>query len=193
MLWFANKLGANYTITVAPKLEIRGNPSCGRAYAVNQSIEEISSTRRAFAVINIHPVCGSQTLAHELGHLMGLNHGALVDSCLPNQGHTSALTPYANGYGWGNCDEERQPGEFGTIMVGGYLRYVTGENRGNLPMFSNPRIHDERCGPRGVCGHPLIGDAARALNEHAIYYAGHEKTDVHALEFASKEYAYIEE
>lgn len=91
----ANEFGADYTIAVVPKLEIRGKARCGRAFAVNQTIEEISSTRRAFAVINIHPACGAQTLAHELGHLMGLNHGTLVDSCLPNQGHTSALTPYA--------------------------------------------------------------------------------------------------
>lgn len=71
-------------------------------------------------------------------------------------------------------------------MVGGYLRHVTGENRGNLPIFSNPLIYDERCGPDGVCGHPLIGDAARTLNEHAHYYAGLEQPDVHTLHYASE-------
>lgn len=44
-------------------------------------------------------------------------------------------------------------------------------------MFSNPLIHDERCGPNKTCGDPLSGDAARALNENARYYASHKKTN----------------
>lgn len=179
----ANEFGADYTIGIVDKLMIRGMPGCGRAFAVNQTIAEISSTRRAFAVVNI--VCGAHTLAHELGHLMGLNHGHLVNACQPGQGHANAIAPYANGYAEGNCDGKMQPGEFGTIMVGGWMKEINGAGHSSLPMFSNPRIRDVRCGVRGICGDEKIGDEARALNENAAYYAGHEEPDVHTLSYAS--------
>jgi len=179
----ANELGADYTVAIVDKLMIRGNRGCGRGFAVNRTIAEISSTRRAFAVVDI--VCGSHTLAHELGHLMGLNHGYLVDSCQPGQGHASAIAPYANGYAQGNCDGRMQAGEFGTIMVGGWMKRINGDGHSSLRMFSNPRIGDVRCGARGVCGDEKIGDEARALNENARYYAGHEEPDVHTLKYAS--------
>lgn len=181
----ADEFGADYTVAMVSKLMMQGKPGCGRAYAVNQSVEAISATRKAFAVVNF--VCGAHTLAHELGHLMGLNHGTLVDFCNPNMGHTSAITPYANGYAEGNCDGKLQLGEFGDIMVGGHMREIIGNDKGNLPMFSNPRIHDERCGKNKTCGNPAIGDAARALNENAHYYASHEEPDVHTLHYGSTE------
>lgn len=165
--------GADYTIAVTDTLLLRGKPGCGRAYAVNRSIAEIADPRRAFAVV--HVVCGAHTMAHELGHLMGLNHGTLVSTCYPGKGHTTAIAPHANGYAEGNCDGKPQPGEFGDIMVGGYMRDIMGNGKANLPMFSNPRIRNDRCGKSGICGDPLIGDAARALNEHAQYFASHKK------------------
>ena len=173
----AQEYGADYTIAMVDKLTVLGNPGCGRAYAVNQSIDAISSTRKAFAVVNF--VCGAHTLAHELGHLMGLNHGALVAQCRHDKTNMSAITPYANGYAEGNCDGKPQPGEFGDIMVGGGMRDINGANKNDLRMFSNPRIHDEHCGKNMTCGDPLIGDAARALNENAHYYASHEKHVAH--------------
>lgn len=179
----ANEFGADYTVAILDRLMIRGNPGCGRGFAVNQTIAQISSTRRAFAVVNI--VCGAHTLAHELGHLMGLNHGHLVDSCQPGQGHASAIAPYANGYAEGNCDGTMQSGEFGTIMVGGWMKQINGDGHSSLRMFSNPRIRDVRCGARGICGDEKTGDEARALNENARYYAGHEEPDVHTLNYAS--------
>lgn len=169
----AYEYGADYTVAMPGKLLMNGKPGCGRAYAVNKTIEAISDPRRAFAVVNF--VCGAHTLAHELGHLMGLNHGSLVDRCNPGMGHTSAIAPYANGYAEGNCDGQPQAGEFGDIMVGGHMREIMGNDKGNLPMFSNSRIHNERCGPNQICGAPLTGDAARALNENAHYYAAHKK------------------
>lgn len=181
----ANEYGADYTVAITRKLMIRGKQGCGRAYAVNKTLEAISSTRRAFAAINF--ACGAHTLAHELGHLMGLNHGTLVDQCQPRMGHTSAIAPYANGYATGNCDGKPQPGEFGTIMVGGWMKEVNGNGHGSLPMFSNPRIRDERCGTYKICGDPAIGDAARVLNENVHYYAAHEEPDVHTLRYGSAE------
>lgn len=168
----AHEYGADYTVVMVSNLMTQGKPGCGRAYAVNLTVEAISDPRKAFAVVNF--VCGAHTLAHELGHLMGLNHGKLVDFCNPNEGHTTAIAPYANGYGVGNCDGKLQAGEFGDIMVGGHMREVMGNDQGNLPIFSNPRIHDKRCGLNKTCGDPAIGDAARALNENAHYYASHK-------------------
>jgi len=127
----------------------------------------------------------SALVAHELGHLMGLNHGYLVNSCQPDQGHANAIAPYANGYAEGNCDGRMQTGEFGTIMVGGWMKQINGDGHSSLRMFSNPRIRDIRCGTRGICGDEKIGDEARALNENARYYAGHEEPDVHTLAYAS--------
>ncbi len=164
----ARATGADYTVAVVKRLTQNGKPGCGRALAVNQTREAISSLTKSLMVFNF--VCGSHTLAHELGHLMGLNHGTLVDSCQPKYGHKSAIAPYANGYGVGNCDNQPQPGEFGTIMVGGWMGKVMGNDKASLPMFSNPRIHDPRCGVKQTCGDPRIGDAARALNENAPYY-----------------------
>lgn len=173
----AHDFGADYTIAITNKLLIHGKPGCGRAYAVNQSVAAISDPRKAFAVV--HFACGAHTIAHELGHLMGLNHGTLVDSCHPKRGHTSAIAPYANGYAEGNCDGKPQPWEFGDIMVGGYMRDVMGNDKGNLPLFSNPRIHDERCGKNRTCGDPATGDAARALNENAHYFGSHKEQPAH--------------
>ncbi|MDD2915440.1 MAG: zinc-dependent metalloprotease family protein [Gallionella sp.] len=181
----ADEFGADFTVAMPSKLLMQGKPGCGRAAAVNQSVAAISTPRKAFAVVNF--VCGAHTLAHELGHLMGLNHGTLVDACNPKMGHTSAIAPYANGYADGNCDSKPQPGEFGDIMVGGHMREVIGNDKGNLPIFSNPRLHDERCGKKQACGDPLTGDAARALNENAHYYASHEEPDVHTLHYGSAE------
>lgn len=181
----ADEFGADYTVAMTSQLMIHGKPGCGRAYAVNQSVEAIASTRKAFAAVNF--VCGAHTLAHELGHLMGLNHGTLVDFCHPKMGHTSAINPYANGYAVGNCDGKPQSGEFGDIMVGGHMREIIGNGKASLPIFSNPRIRDQRCGINSTCGDVAIGDAARTLNENAHYYAAHEEPDVHTLHYDSAE------
>jgi len=181
----ADEFGADYTVVMSSNLMVHGKRWCGRAVAVNKTPESVASTRNSYAVINF--ICGSHTLAHELGHLMGLNHGFLVDQCQPNAGHTSAIATYANGYAEGNCDGEPQPGEFGTIMVGGYMSEINGNNKGSLPMFSNPRIRDDRCGVNQICGNPGFGDEARALNENSRYYSMHEEPDVHTLRYGSTE------
>ncbi|MBF0190381.1 MAG: hypothetical protein HQL99_04440 [Magnetococcales bacterium] len=177
----ADRWGADFTVAATRSLTLRGKPGCGRALAVNQTRAAISTSRNALMVYN--PVCGAHTLAHELGHLMGLNHGRMVDGCQPGQGHTSALTPYALGHGVGNCDGRPQSGEFGTIMVGGWMKQVLGHDKASLPFFSNPRLRDPRCGVAQRCGDPETGDAARVLNEHAAVYAAHEEADVDTLPF----------
>lgn len=164
----AGEFGADYTIAIVGKLRLRGKSICGRALAVNKTLEEIADVRRSLAVINSR--CQAQTLAHELGHLMGLNHGDKVDECDPGKGHKTALTPYAKGYAEGECNGQSGAAKFGTIMVGGWMKAINGDGHSNLPIFSNPLIRDPRCGLKGICGDPESGDAARVLNEHAKYY-----------------------
>ncbi|MBF0180991.1 MAG: hypothetical protein HQM03_13295 [Magnetococcales bacterium] len=166
----ARRAGADFIVAVTADLTMNGKPGCGRAVAVNKSREDLASMRKSLMVMN--PACGAHTLAHELGHLMGLNHGTLVDACEPGKRHAVASSPYANGFGVGNCDGRWQPGEFGDIMVGGWMGRIAGNDKGSLPLFSNPRVHDPRCGERGICGDPVMGDAARALNENAPFLAG---------------------
>jgi hypothetical protein len=167
----ARQSGADFTIAVDAGLLIRGKRGCGRAYGINKTAAEIADPRRALVVIDF--ACRGHTLAHELGHLMGLNHGGLVDQCDPGKGHRTAVAPHANGYALGNCDGKPQAGEFGDIMVGGWMKSINGDGHGSLPIFSNPRLRDTRCGSRQICGDPATGDAARVLNEFAPLYAGH--------------------
>ncbi|GAB6043519.1 hypothetical protein JCM17961_41970 [Endothiovibrio diazotrophicus] len=164
-------VGADYTFALVKGLTVRGHGRCGRALKIPRSEAELASPRSALAVLDV--ACGPHSLAHELGHLMGLNHGAAVDACQPGRGHDHAAAPYANGYAVGNCDGEPQPGEFGTIMVGGWMRTIHGDQHASLPLFSNAALHDPRCGSDGRCGDPATGDAARFLNAHAALYAGH--------------------
>ncbi|MBF0296809.1 MAG: hypothetical protein HQL96_16620 [Magnetococcales bacterium] len=166
----ARRVGADFSVAVTGGLRMNGKPGCGRAVAVNKTREELASLQKSLMVM--HPACGAHTLAHELGHLMGLNHGALVDVCEPGKRHAVASAPYANGFGVGNCDGRLQPGEFGDIMVGGWMGRIAGNDKASLPFFSNPRLHDPRCGEQGICGDPAIGDAARALNENAPFFTG---------------------
>ncbi len=170
----AERAGADYTVVITRRLKLDGKRGCGRAYAVNRTVAEIAAPSRRLAVVN--PDCGAHTLAHELGHLMGLNHGVHVDACRSGRGHATALTPHALGYAVGNCDGKPQEGEFGSIMVGGWMGVVTGQwSRGSLPMYSNPRVRSPLCGSDQICGDPATGDAARVLNEHAHLYANRWK------------------
>ncbi|MDD2761702.1 MAG: hypothetical protein PHH11_15600, partial [Methylomonas sp.] len=60
----AGEYGADYNIAIVDKLQLRGNPNCGRAYAVNKTQNEIASLQRAIVAVN--SACSAQTLAHEL-------------------------------------------------------------------------------------------------------------------------------
>jgi hypothetical protein len=91
---------------------------------------------------------------------MGLNHGAQVDQCEPGKGHRTAITPYANGFAVGACDGKAAPGKFGDIMVGGWMKAISGDGRAYLPLYSNASLSDPRCGQDQRCGDAATGDAA---------------------------------
>ncbi len=89
--------------------------------------------------------CEALTLAHELGHNMGLMHDRAT---VATQGGGTGVTPYAYGYA--------VAGRWGTIMSYTYPRQIK---------FSNPM--DYTCGTKERCGLPET-DAASADNVKAL-------------------------
>lgn len=168
----ADQHGADFTVAAVPGLQTKSywqqgkRNICGAAHG-SWNRQDIKSVDKAYAVIN--PSCGSSSLAHELGHIMGLNHGVAMTRCFPDKKESIPITPYAFGYSEGECNGKPSPEKFGDIMTGGLMQYIDGSPRW-MNIFSNPRILRPECGTRGVCGDPEIGDAARALNENSRYF-----------------------
>ena len=133
----AISLRAKYGADFVTQLHKTGN--CGIAYF---------TVNREWAWGVVGPDCGPLTLAHELGHNMGLAHSR-------KQGDTTG-SRYAYGLGHG------VDGLFGTIMTYSWL--YTNRANGRVARFSNPNIS---C--LGVpCGIPAgqsdQADAALAIN-----------------------------
>lgn len=136
-----DSLGADFVVMMSDKA------NCGIGYVT-------MSSQYAYSVVG--PKCGPMTMAHELGHNMGLDHSR-------KQGKTSgARYSYALGYG--------VEYSFATIMS---YAHLYGTSR--IGKFSNPNVscHGKPCGvPAGKSNE---ADAARALqnvrNELSNYRA----------------------
>lgn len=171
----ANQYGADFTVAIVPHLQTQSywqlgkRNICGAAHG-NWNLPDLKSVETSYAVIN--PSCGTSSLAHELGHLMGVNHGIAMARCFPDKKEGVPITPYAYGYSEGECNGKPSPEKFGDIMTGGLMQFVDGSLKW-VTVFSNPRIRRPECGARGICGDPEVGDAARALNENAKYFIKH--------------------
>ncbi|RYZ84368.1 MAG: hypothetical protein EOO68_31725 [Moraxellaceae bacterium] len=201
----AMELGADYTIAVLPTLKDGASSLCGQAATVSRTQDEINAKDFTNSTVLTDYGCGSSTLVHELGHVMGLAHGDIVATASGNNAHKNGLNTYSKGWGvivsivtknTDSSDEKLEAGEFGTIMSGNYVKYWTNTTGSGVkvPLFSNPSIRDTRCGIDSngnglVCGSASNGDAARALRENVAAYARHQTVDVHALSYLSGEFA----
>ncbi|ABC31143.1 protein containing QXW lectin repeats [Hahella chejuensis KCTC 2396] len=138
------EVGADYVT------QLHRTGSCGVAYV---------AVDRNWSYGVVGPSCGPTTMAHELGHTMGLNHSR-------RQGDQSG-SRYRYGVGHG------VDGVFGTIMTYEWLF-----NAPKVPKFSNPNLQCNGL-PCGVAaGYSTEADAARAINNVRTEMAGFMPTKV---------------
>ena len=136
-----------------PKPTPGSSYTCGLAYnpyTYGQNPSEPTLKEQALTVVNLSSNCGGPdggTLAHEIGHILGLTHGNPGDD--PNRGFKS----YSKGFA--------QQGVFGTTMVYGYLWDV--KQKCELPIFSNPDMAG--CDPMLGCGIQNQIDAVRSIKQ----------------------------
>ena len=105
---------------------------------------------------------------HELGHNMGLGHGAQHIKNISN-----GIFPYSNGWTWNGITSVYCGGQY-TLKKASVMSYWSGENYAdginayNVPYFSNPDISFEG----QPTGDAKQADAARSLREmkHVIAY-----------------------
>lgn len=125
-----DQVGADFVV------QLHKTGACGVGYM---------AVDRNWAFNVVGPTCGAQTMAHELGHNMGLNHSR-------RQGDQSGAR-YRYGLGYG------VDGSFATTMA-----YPSAFNANWVPRFSNPTqsCNGMPCGrPEGAADE---ADAAKALN-----------------------------
>ena len=183
----ADEIGADYVYAIVGSNLIHGSKDvCGRAIAVNTTLQAIKQTDRSIAVSELR--CGPRTFAHEIGHLMGLAHGNWVAKCEKDSAHKTALTPYARGFGRGEChDNGADQDDVGTIMTGNYIRSTLGSGWMTsyymVPFFSTSQYMSYGFLCRFGCGHPDYADSTRAIEENKASYASHEFPDVHTFNY----------
>ncbi len=171
-----DRIGADYLGVIVNQLTSGNDALCGQATSVNTNIDQLKYYKNGFMVTRL--TCGSDTFAHEIGHLMGLAHGKQVGDCKKSDAHAFGIRTESRGFAVSNCDSVLDAGEFGTIMVGNYLP-------GKIPLFSNPRLSSSLCGISQVCGReetpqfliPIGADSVLALNSYNWIYAARESRD----------------
>lgn len=140
-----DELGADFVT------QLHEDMACGVGYV---------AVHPAWAYNVVGPQCGPKTLAHELGHNMGLLHSR-------RQGDESG-SRYRYGLGHG------EDGAYATIMT---YYWEFGVN-GHAPNFSNPRITCNGL-PCGIPeGQPDEADAAKAVNNVRGELANFRPTEV---------------
>ncbi len=182
----ADKLGSDIVVAITPDgLNGSIGSLCGQASAIPTTVLGVVFTLRDNGRIVLNDACGtmdpmSPTLVHEIGHLMGLLHGAKAQECNRAAGSTTGgVYTFGRGFGIGPCAGPESAG-WKDIMVHNYAPLLH-----QAPIFSNPRITNSVwCNVSPFkCGDETVGDASRALNLYVDTFAAREYPDVDQLAF----------
>ena len=114
--------------------------------------------------------CSLSTMAHEIGHNLGLRHSYEQDQ---TEGYYTYLARgiHQGTYEWGRGYGVQ--GRFATIMA--YPQVFNASVQ--APLFSTPALGDSTCANQ-ACGRASYADAARALNDMAAHIAALRPTKV---------------
>jgi peptidyl-Asp metalloendopeptidase len=149
-----DRLGADLVVLVGENEDV-----CGTAWMMTSN----STSHERWAHGYVAATClGGRTLAHEIGHLQGLDHDRVVSP--------TSRGVYSYGTGYASCT--RDGAAFYDLMSYGCS---PGYGAAQLQQFSNPRL-DYRFKPTGVAHESdpaRSADAARALNATAATVAGY--------------------
>ncbi|MDR2146696.1 MAG: InlB B-repeat-containing protein [Tannerella sp.] len=125
--------------------------------------ETIGNYDFAFSVVNIGSAVSDNSPAtiHELGHNMGLGHGANQSSAT-----STGIYPYSQGWDWTETTNNQKYCSLMSYPDGAY--YSDNISRNRVPYFSNPKISYLEV----ATGDAERADAARSLREmkHVVAY-----------------------
>lgn len=165
-------LGADLVNLIRPFTKTGQGGFCGLGYLIGQNESAFTTQSAPYGYSTAgdgedpatNYYCEDTTLAHELGHNMGLAH---------DKADASAPGAYSYAYGW---RQTLASGSFSTIMA-----YSTGDQQ-PVPYFANPNI--TLCNGNR-CGDPTTANQTLALNQTmpvvaAFRASGHPVLDLDA-------------
>ncbi|GLK87865.1 zinc-dependent metalloprotease family protein [Pseudomonas turukhanskensis] len=143
----------------------QGYGVCGIGYvlsgAKNSGTFQSGAWASAYGITGVD--CSLSTMAHEIGHNLGLRHSYEQDQ---TEGYYTSLARgvHQGTYEWGRGYGVQ--GRFATIMA--YPQVFNASVQ--APLFSSPTLMDSTCANQ-ACGRAGVADAARALNDMAAQIA----------------------
>jgi hypothetical protein len=150
----------------------QGYGVCGIGYVLsgpkNAGTYQNGAWASAYGITGVD--CSLSTMAHEIGHNLGLRHSYEQDQ---TEGYYTSLARgiHQGTYEWGRGYGVQ--GRFATIMA-----YPQAFNASvQAPLFSTPALADSTCANQ-ACGRASYADAARALNDMATQIAALRPTKV---------------
>lgn len=187
----SDSIGSDVVVAITPNglqgsISLFGSTTvslCGKASSIPVDFFGLTVNLWDNGYLVLNDSCGVRggaepvTLIHEIGHLMGLGHGAKAVECVPSLNGDTSLYAFGKGYGIGTCGTSQG---WRDIMLHNYTPNFT-----QVPFFSNPRIKDSRCTGTtdNKCGDENNGDAARALDLYKDVFAARSFPDVDQLAF----------
>ncbi|WIF70139.1 zinc-dependent metalloprotease family protein [Metapseudomonas otitidis] len=150
----------------------QGYGVCGIGYVLsgpkNSGTFQSGSWASAYGITGVD--CSLSTMAHEIGHNLGLRHSYEQDQ---TEGYYTYLARgiHQGTYEWGRGYGVQ--GRYSTIMAYPQVFNATAQ----APLFSTPAVVDSTCANQ-ACGRAGFADAARALNDMAAQIATLRPTKV---------------